>query len=100
MMTMPKITLDDEELDLAADSPAKASSHEPVGTKPLWKKKGLQLPAYIQHVANDLREKRGMDESRAIATAINAIKRWASGGKNVDSETKAAAAKAVAEWEG
>lgn len=86
-------------LDEAADSMAKASSHEPVGKKALWKHKGWQLPAYIQHIANDLREKRGMNESRAIATAIAAVKRWAAGGGHVDPGTKAAAAKAVAEWE-
>jgi hypothetical protein len=84
---------------MAAGSLAKASVHEPVGPGPLWKHKGWQLPAYIQHIANDLREKRGMTESRAIATAIAAVKRWAAGGGNVDADTRAAAAKAVAEWE-
>lgn len=86
----------------AADSMRKASEHEPVG-KPggpgLWRKKGLQLPAYIQHIANDLREKRGMSTGHAIATAINAVKRWAKGGGKVDAGTKAAAIKALAEWE-
>lgn len=84
---------------MASESLAKASVHEPVGTKPLWKHKGWQLPAYIQHIANDLREKRGMSESRAIATAIAAVKRWAAGGGDVDPQTRAAARKAVAEWE-
>jgi hypothetical protein len=86
----------------AADSLAKASVHEPVGRPGgpgLWRHKGLQLPAYIQHIANDLREKRGMDTSRAIATAIAAVKRWAAGGGNVDAGTRAAAQKALAEWE-
>jgi hypothetical protein len=86
----------------AADSMVKATVHEPVG-KPggpgLWKHKGMQLPAYIQHIANDLREKRGMTTSRAIATAIAAVKRWAAGGGKVDPTTRAAATKAVAEWE-
>lgn len=89
-------------LEEAADSMMKATVHEPVG-KPggpgLWKHKGLQLPAYIQHIANDLRSERGMDESAAIATAIAAVKRWARGGGKVDANTRAAAAKAVAEWE-
>lgn len=84
---------------MAAGSLAKASVHEPVGPGPLWKHKGWQLPAYIQHIANDLREKRGMTESRAIATAVAAVKRWAAGGGNVDAETRAAAQKAVGEWE-
>lgn len=85
---------------LAADSMAKASSHEQVGKGgPLWKTPGLQLPAYIQHIANDLQSERGMNESRAIATAVAACKRWAAGGGNVDATTRAAASKAIAEWE-
>lgn len=86
----------------AAGSLLKATVHERVGRPGgpgLWGHKSLQLPAYIQHIANDLREKRGMSESRAIATAIAAVKRWAAGGGNVDAETRAAARKAVAEWE-
>lgn len=88
-------------LDEAADSLAKASQHEEVGHtgKGLWGHKGLQLPAYIQHIANDIKEKRGLDTSRAVAIAIGAVKRWARGGGKVDAGTKAAAAKAVAEWE-
>lgn len=86
-------------VDLAADSLAKASTPEPLGTKSLWNTPGLQLPAYIQHIARDLIEKRGMDKSRAIATAIAAIKRWAAGGGKVDAGTRAAAEKALAEWE-
>src|SRR5690348_5845129 len=96
-----------EDIELAADSMAKASTPEPVGPQPLWKKKGLHLPYYIEHIANDLIE-RGMSESHAIATAINTVKRWAKGGKTtgggakgsrVHSDTQAAAAKAVSEWE-
>jgi peptidoglycan hydrolase-like protein with peptidoglycan-binding domain len=86
----------------AADSMVKATVHEPVGKpggKGLWGHKGMQLPAYIQHIANDLREKRGMTTSRAVATAIAAVKRWAVGGGKVDATTHAAAIKAVAEWE-
>lgn len=44
-------------------------------------------------------EKRGKSESNAIQMAIGIVKRWARGGGNVDSGTRAAAAKAVAEWE-
>lgn len=86
---------------MAADSLLKASIHEKVGHtgKGLWGHPMWQLPAYIQHIANDLREKRGMTESRAIQVAIGVVKRWARGGGNVDAGTRAAAAKAVAEWE-
>lgn len=84
---------------MAADSLVKASTHEKVGPGPLWKTPGLQLPAYIQHIANDLREKRGLPTSQAIATAVAACRRWAAGGGNVDANTRAAARKALAEWE-
>lgn len=94
-----------EKVCLAADSMAKASTAEPLGKNPLWHKKdpSFHLPFYIQHVAHDLMEKRGMPESEAIATAIAIIKKWAagkpSGGeKNLHKDTQAAAAKALAEW--
>jgi hypothetical protein len=83
---------------MAADSMAKATIHEPVGAKNLWGHAGWQLPAYIQHIANDLRSN-GMTESRAIATAVATVKRWAAGGGKVHPDTRAAAAKAVKEWE-
>ena len=40
-----------------------------------------------------------MDESAAIATAINAVKRWAQGHGDVTAEVQAASQRAVAEWE-
>ena len=83
--------------------PAKASralAHEKVGHtgQGLWHDKNRQLPAYIQHIANDLIQG-GMDESRAIATAISQCKRWAAGGEHVHPDTRAKAAAAIAEWE-
>jgi len=76
-------------------------THAPLG-KPggpgLWKHKGLQLPAYIQNVARGIM-KTGKTMSAAIASAIAVVKRWAAGGGHVSPEVKAAAAKAVAEWE-
>jgi hypothetical protein len=41
----------------------------------------------------------GTDESRATAIAIGRIKDWAEGKGNVSAEVRAAAAKAIAEWE-
>jgi hypothetical protein len=61
--------------------------------------RGGGLPAYIQHISHDLHEKRGIPESQAIQMAIGICKRWARGGGNVDANTRAAAAKAIAEWE-
>src|SRR6266487_5477521 len=59
----------------------------------------MQLPAFIQHLANELMAQRGMPESEAIATAISQCKKWAAGGENVKPETQAKAATAIAEWE-
>jgi hypothetical protein len=78
----------------------KASTVEPVGPKPLWKKtkpKPWHLPAYIEHIANAL-IKSGHSESEAIQMAVGVVKRWASGGGHVDANTRAAAQKALGEW--
>jgi HK97 family phage prohead protease len=79
-------------------------THEKVGHtgKGLWGHKDWQLPAYIQHVANDL-IKSGHDESRAIEMAVGIVRNWAEGhngkGGKVSAETQAKAVKAMAEWE-
>jgi phage head maturation protease len=80
----------------------RALAHEPLG-KPggpgLFHHKGMQLPAFVQHIAKDLMESRGMPESEAIAMAVAQCKKWAAGGQDVKPETRAKAAAAVAEWE-
>jgi len=85
---------------------AEASTvHEPLG-KPsgpgLWHHKGMQLPAYIQHVAHHLIAQ-GRDESRAIEMAVGIVKNWAAGhdghGNKVHPDVQAAAAKNIAQWE-
>ena len=63
-----------------------------------------KLPNYIEQVAAALMRDQGMGESEAIATAINAIKRWARGdlgwGKHkITPEVVAASQRALAEWE-
>jgi hypothetical protein len=63
-----------------------------------------KLPNYIEHIAAALMRDQGMDESQAIATAINAVKRWAKGklgwGKRkVTPEVQAAAKRTLKEWE-
>jgi peptidoglycan hydrolase-like protein with peptidoglycan-binding domain len=93
----------------AVDSLRKASTHKhglesKKGPNDNWIERSSadgrgQLPAYIQHIALALVRKRGMPKSRAIAIAIGTVKRWARGGGDVDANTRAAAAKAVAEWE-
>ncbi len=78
--------------------------HENVGHtgQGLWHHKGWQLPAYIQHVANDLIAS-GHGESRAIEMAVGIVKNWAAGhdghGHHIHPDTQAKAAAAVAEWE-
>lgn len=85
---------------------AEASTvHEPLG-KPggpgLFHHKGLQLPAYIQHVAHHLIAQ-GHDESRAIEMAVGIVKNWAAGhdgrGNKVSAAVQAAAAANIAQWE-
>jgi hypothetical protein len=88
-----------------AETPVASTVHEPVGNPAgpgLWHHKGMQLPAYIQHVANHLRAQ-GHSESSAVQMAVGIIQNWAAGhdgrGNKVHADVQAAAAKAVAEWE-
>lgn len=85
----------------AAPKATRALAHEKVGhtDQGLWHDPHRQLPAFIQHIANDLIQQRGMRESEAIATAVAQCKRWAAGGGDVKPDTQAKAAAAVAEWE-
>lgn len=64
------------------------------------------LPKYIREIADSLMTKQGFSESRAIATAVETVKRWAKGGParkggkgSVSAKTIAKAATALAEWE-
>jgi hypothetical protein len=63
------------------------------------------LPGYIKRIAKHLTEK-GMDESQAIATAVNATKKMCATGdlnfpgkQDVNPGSRAEACKAVAEWD-
>jgi hypothetical protein len=89
---------DADEADLIV---ALALAHESLDRSPKknWVENSGQLPAYIEHIAKDLHEERGMPLSRAIATAISRVKVWAAGGDHVKPDTQAKAAQAVAEWE-
>lgn len=64
-----------------------------------WVERAGGLPKYINDIAHDLHTERGMTISRAIATAISKVKKWAAGGDNVKPDTRAKAAAALAEWE-
>ena len=89
-----------------AETPTASTVHEPFGSPSgpgLFHQKGLQLPAYVQHVAHHLAAL-GHPESQAIEMAIGVIRDWAHGrtpnGKgHVHPDVQAAATKALAEWE-
>lgn len=73
----------------------------PIGTpggKENWVDKVGGLPLYIRAIAHAL-IREGFTKERAIATAVNRVKKWAAGVGNVSAKTRAKAAKAVAEWE-
>jgi len=87
-----------------------STQHSPLGHEGLWHTpdkhvpEKQQLPAYIQHTAKALMRDQGMDESQAIATAINAVKSWAAGEAfgghvKVTEEVRQAAQAAIKEWE-
>ena len=88
----------------SAQTPGLEATPDPLGSEGLWQTPSKKvperqaLPNYVEHIAHAL-QRAGMDESQAIATAINAVKRWANGGGNVHIEVQAAAQRAVAEWE-
>lgn len=64
------------------------------------------LPMYIRRIANHLHQEKGMDISRAIATAVNVVKKMCATGdlnypgrQNVNPGSHAEACAAVQEWE-
>jgi len=70
-----------------------------------WVEKAGGLPKYIKRIAKHLQEK-GMDQSRAIATAVNAAKKMCSTGdvswpgkQHINAGSRAEACAAVADWE-
>jgi peptidoglycan hydrolase-like protein with peptidoglycan-binding domain len=75
-----------------------------------WLEAAGGLPSYIERISKHLHYEKGMSISHAIATGVNTVKRWCTGGtvsstkgptksNNVKPETKAKACAAVAEWE-
>lgn len=73
----------------------------PIGTpgdRENWVDQVGGLPLYIREIAHAL-IRNGHTESRAIAMAVASVKRWASGGDDVNEDTRVKAAAALAEWE-
>jgi hypothetical protein len=70
-----------------------------------WVDKAGGLPKFIKRIKNHL-VKKGMDTSRAIATAVNVVKKMCASGdtnwpgkQNVNAGSRAEACGAVADWE-
>lgn len=94
----------------SAETPVVSTVHHPLGTHGLWHTPSekvpekQQLPAYIQNIARALIRDQGLDESVAIAYAVNAVKRWARGDldwgrRHITHEVVEASRRALAEWE-
>jgi hypothetical protein len=98
------------EVAKSAETPALEATPDILGPHGLWRTPDRhvghrqKLPNYVEHIAHALMRDQGMGESQAIATAINAVKRWARGdlhwgrGK-VTPEVRAASQRALQEWE-
>jgi len=91
-------------------TPSLAATPAPLGNQGLWHTPDKHVPAkqklpnYIEHIAQVLMKDQGMGESQAIATALNAVKRWAQGNLgerhgHVHPEVISASRAALAEWE-
>lgn len=96
---------DDEFLQWIAEgevSKVKSSTYPSLERKPgkqNWVDHAGGLPSYIERIAKHLHYEQGMSIGHAIATAVNQVKKWAAGGKDVSPTTRAKAAKALTEWE-
>jgi hypothetical protein len=62
-----------------------------------WVEKAGGLPEYICEIARAIKRS-GKTTSRAIAIAVGQVKNWAHGKGEVDADTRAKAAKALAQW--
>ena len=94
---------------MSAETPRLESTPYKLGPEGLWHTPTKRVPAkqklpnYIEHIAHALMRDQGMEESQAIATAINAVKRWARGNLHwghgkVTPEVQAASQRALDEW--
>jgi len=83
---------------MSADTARLSTMHSPLGTKPAFGTPGLKLPAYIQNIAKALMRDEGFDKAHAIATAVSRCRKWKDDPK-VSPAVRAAAAKAIAEWD-
>jgi hypothetical protein len=89
-------TNDDYNLVLFLSSTGPCSLNK--SPKKNWVDKAGHLPNYICHIAKAV-GKHGHSTSGSIAIAIGTVKKWAAGGGGVNADTRAKAARAVAQWE-
>lgn len=80
--------------------------HEALGQLAKGNDGGGPIPKYMKRIADHLMKEEGYDESRAIATAVNAAKKMCSTGdtslpgkQSVNAGSRAQACAAVAQWE-
>ncbi len=92
---MTTTIFDRDELDLIA-ALAGCSLDESPGSN--WVQETGGLPPYICRIARAVKRS-GKTTSQAIAIAVSRVKKWAAGGDDVDADTRAKAAKALAQWE-
>lgn len=85
---------DDKDLLVLATSSASLDASPKVN----WVERGGGLPPYVRKLARAIM-KTGKSKSQAIAIAISRIKKWAAGGDDVNADTRAKAAAALAKWE-
>jgi hypothetical protein len=64
-----------------------------------WVEQEGGLPEYICEIARSIHTKRGKSISNSIQIAVGMVKRWAKGVGDVNADTRAKAAAAVASWE-
>lgn len=89
------ISQEEKDLVLALATSSGSLDRSP---KKNWVENAGNLPPYIRKIARAI-EKSGKPLSTAIPMAISRVKRWAAGGQDVNADTRAKAAKAVAQWE-
>lgn len=102
MTDVPDMSLLDEAIALAgltSDDLIALGKLDRHPDKTNWVEEGGGLPKFIEDIADSIHRKRGKSISQAIQLAVAAVKRWARGGGNVNADTRAKAAEAVAAWE-
>lgn len=95
-VTDDDVTAVDDALVGAGVKASRASLNRKPGKN--WVENTGELPGYIREVARAI-ERGGTPLERAIPIAIGTIRRWATGGGDVDADTRAKAQAALAAWE-